>query len=360
LHVIYQLFSVIEKYQLIRKHITSLKRIETRMLLADNFPTEMENLFPDLKVKINQNKNEICFEGPLGQVRDAEVRMYELKASFAVDRSWKISELAAGLLVLKQTKEHVVKNLKASRVTAVWDTVEGYLEVYCTSQDQIQLCVNVIRASVIEHTVALRKAAKTVVNSDKWQTKVDELHLYHAGKCMIKVSADSCKVQICATDDIVNEILDIVEICLRQNTVVEAKVPCTRNVHRLIERHHKNEISNIAKGLTNFNVQISSVPEYGGFEVRGTEDGLQQALQQLHQLLLKVKQKEHVMTKPGLSKHMQTPKGKDNLNTIESMHQCVVAVKGDYAEDEITDNPYDTDPKGSDVHVVWYLLEYGI
>ncbi|XP_060577876.1 uncharacterized protein LOC132734976 isoform X2 [Ruditapes philippinarum] len=337
---------VIEKYQLIRKQITSLKRIETRMLLADKFPTEMENLFPDLKVKINQNKNEICFEGPLGQVRDAEIRMYELKASFAVDRSWKISELAEGLLVLKQTKEHVVKKLKASRVTAVWDTVDGCLEVYCTSQDQIQLCVNVIRASVIEHTVALRKAAKTVVNSDKWQTKVDELHLYHAGKCMIKVSADSCKVQICATDDIVNEILDIVEICLRQNTVVEAKVPCTRNVHRLIERHHKNEISNIAKGLTNYNVQISSVPEYGGFEVRGTEDGLQQALQQLHQLLLKVKQKEHVMTKPGLSKHMQTLKGKDNLNTIESMHQCVVAVKGDYDEDEITDNPYDTVPKG--------------
>jgi hypothetical protein len=72
---------VIEKYQLIRKQITSLKRIETRMLLADKFPTEMKNLFPDLKVKINQNKNEICFEGPLGQVRDAEIRMYEFKAS---------------------------------------------------------------------------------------------------------------------------------------------------------------------------------------------------------------------------------------------------------------------------------------
>ncbi|XP_060585886.1 protein mono-ADP-ribosyltransferase PARP14-like isoform X2 [Ruditapes philippinarum] len=333
----------------IKETITTLKNIETRMLLADKFPTDVEKQFPDLKVKINQNKNEIVFEGPLGQVRDAKLKMYELKTRFAVDRSEKISELAAGLLILKQTKEHVVKKLKASRVTAVWDTVDGYLEVYCTSQDQIQLCVNVIRSCIIEHTVALKKAAKTVVNSEKWQTKVDELHGYHAGKCFIKVSDDSCKVQICATDDIANEILDNVKIFLRQNTVVEAKVPCTKNVHRLIERHHKNEISNIAKGLTNYNVQISSVAEYGGFEVRGTEDGLHQAVQQLHQLLLKVKQKEHIMTKPGLSKHMQTPKGKDNLNTIESMHQCVVAVKGDNDEGEITDNPYDTVPFGSDV-----------
>jgi hypothetical protein len=74
-------------------------------------------------------------------------------------------------------------------------------------------------------------------------------------------------------------------------------------------------------------------------------------LQQLQQLLLKVKQKEHIMTKPGLSKHMQTPKGKDNLNTIESMHQCVVAVKGDYDEDEINDNPYESVPIVSDVRV---------
>ncbi|XP_060593079.1 protein mono-ADP-ribosyltransferase PARP14-like isoform X3 [Ruditapes philippinarum] len=335
----------------IKETITTLKNIETRMLLADKFPTEMEKLFPDLKVKMNQNKNEILFEGPLGQVRDAKLKMYELRTGFAIDRSEKISELAAGLLVLKQTKEHVVKKLKASRVTAVWDTVEGYLEVYCTSQDQIQLCVDVIRTSVIEHTVPLRKAAKTVVNSEKWQTKVDELHGYHPGKCMIKVSEDSCKVQICATDDIAKEILDNVKIFLCQNTVVEAKVPCTKNVHRLIERHHKNEISNIAKGLTNYNVQISSVAEYGGFEVCGTEDGLHQALQQLQQLLQKVKQKEHIMTKPGLSKHMQTPKGKDNLNTIESMHHCVVAVKGDYDEDEINDNPYESVPIVSDVRV---------
>jgi hypothetical protein len=44
-----------------------LKNIETRMLLADKFSTEIEKLFPDLKIKISQNKNEILFEGPLVQ-----------------------------------------------------------------------------------------------------------------------------------------------------------------------------------------------------------------------------------------------------------------------------------------------------
>jgi hypothetical protein len=53
-----------------------------------------------------------------------------------------------------------------------------------------------------------------VVNSEKWQTKVDELHDYYAGKCFIKVSEDCCKVQICATDDIANDILDNVKTFL--------------------------------------------------------------------------------------------------------------------------------------------------
>ncbi|XP_053389475.1 protein mono-ADP-ribosyltransferase PARP14-like, partial [Mercenaria mercenaria] len=334
----------------IKEVLTTLKLIETKMLLADKFPTEMEKIFPDLKVKINQNKNEIVFEGPLGQVRDAKLKMYEMKSRFAAASIDKISDLAAGMFLLKQTKEHIVKKLKASHLTAVWDIIDGGLVVYSTSDEQIQHCLSVIRESVIENTIALKKASKTVVNSEGWQTKVDELHAHHTGKSYIKVPEDASKVQICATDDISNEIVDSVKKFLRLNTVTEVKVTCTKNVHRLIERHHKTELQNTAKRLQHSHVQIVSIPGYGGFEVHGTEDGIQEARSDLLALLKRVQQREHILSKPGLAEHMQTPKGKDNLNTIESTLACVVSVKGDDYAEEIIDDPYDAIPADSEVN----------
>ncbi|XP_053407776.1 protein mono-ADP-ribosyltransferase PARP14-like isoform X2 [Mercenaria mercenaria] len=334
----------------IKEVFTSLKLIETKMLLADKFPAEMENLFPDLKVIINQNKNEIVFEGPLGQVRDAKLKMYEMKSRFASASIDKISDLAAGLFLLKQTNDHIVKKLKAYHLTAVWDIIDGGLVVYSTSVEQIQDCLSVIRGSVIENTIALKNASKTLVNSEGWHTKVDELHAHHTGKSYIKVSEDARKVQICATDDISNEIVDSLKKFLRLTTVTEVKVTCTKNVCRLIERHHKSELQNIAKVLQHSHIQIVSVPGYGGFEVHGTEDGIQKARSDLLALLKRVQQREYILSKPGLADHMQTPKGKDNLNTIESTLACVVSVKGDDYDEEILDDPYDTIPAHSEVN----------
>ncbi|XP_053407687.1 uncharacterized protein LOC128559584 [Mercenaria mercenaria] len=200
---------------------TRLKLIETKMLLADKFPTEMMKLFPDLKVKINQNKNEIVFEGLLRQVSDAKLKMYEIKSSFATACIDKISDLAARLFLSKQTKDHIVKKLKTSHLTAIWDIIDGGLLVYTTSDKYIKDCLRIICESVIENTVLLKKDSKTVVSSESWQTKVEELHASNPGKCYIKVPEDGRKVQMCATDDIANEIVHTIERYLQLETAIQ-------------------------------------------------------------------------------------------------------------------------------------------
>ncbi|WAR21747.1 Y2902-like protein [Mya arenaria] len=46
-----------------REYVTALQQIQTRMLLAEEFPTKMEEAFPDIKVEINIGKNEIIIKG---------------------------------------------------------------------------------------------------------------------------------------------------------------------------------------------------------------------------------------------------------------------------------------------------------
>lgn len=338
-----------EERQKIKEVVTTLKQIETKMLLADKFTIKMEEEFKGLKVKINHSKNEIVFEGPLGQVRDAKIKMYEIRGCFANACTDKLPTLSVALYDLKQTKEHIVKKLKISRVTAVWEVTDGSLLVYSKSEEDIQACLSIIRESVTETSIPLKKASKSVMNSELWQAKVEELHTTHAGKLHIQVSDDTGKVTVCCTDEIAKDILDGVKQFLRLNTVTEEKVTCTKNVHRLIEKHHKDQISNISRDLQSHHVQITHRAGYGGFEIRGTEDGIQQGKAKLLALLKRVQQRIHIVEKPGLAAHMQTAKGKDNLNTIGNMLPCVVVVKDGDNDEQSVEDPYGSIPGDSGV-----------
>lgn len=308
----------------VKEVTTTLKNIETMMLLADKFPGKIEEQYPDLKVKIKQQKNEIVFEGPHGQVRDAKLKMYELISNFASTTTEKLHGLSAGLYSVRKTKEHIVKRLKSKHLTAVWNVTDGCLVVCSTSGVNHNECVKIVRGSVTEDIIPLTKTSGPVVNTENLQSKIEELHVHYAGKCHIKVSDDSSKVHICATDDVAGEILESIRTFLRLNTTTE--VSCTKNTHRLIERFHKTELENISRV---FHVTIDAVPGYGGFIVHGSgsEDINQCAITKLNELIQKAKQHENKLQNPGLAEHTETPEEKENRNTIETTLPCDEDVK---------------------------------
>ena len=55
------------------------------MLLADKFPSKMDEQFKDTgtKVRINQSRNEIVIEGLQAEVNQVQLEMYKMKSAFA-------------------------------------------------------------------------------------------------------------------------------------------------------------------------------------------------------------------------------------------------------------------------------------
>lgn len=265
--------------------ITTLKNIETKLLLADKFPDKIEEQYPDLKVKIKQKKNEIVFKGPHGQVREATLKMYELISYFTSTTTGELLDLKAGLYAVRKTKEHVVKKLKAKNLTAVWDIIDGCLVVCSTTQRNLKACEETMLGSVVENTIALTKDVEPMVMSEYWHSRIEELHVQYAGKCHIKVADDSSKVHVCATDDAAREILESMEKFIQSCTKKE--VSCTKNIHHLIERQYKKALENIAR---DFHVKIDPLPGNGGFIVHGSEEMIQRASAELYELIHRVKQ----------------------------------------------------------------------
>ncbi|XP_053389477.1 protein mono-ADP-ribosyltransferase PARP14-like, partial [Mercenaria mercenaria] len=338
---------VIEEAEVERQKVTeiyrSLKPIEARMLLMGKFPTQMEEIFPGIKVKINHTKHEIVFEGSRRNVSDAKLKMHEIKSDFAQKSIENISTLSAGLFKATQTKDYIVKKMKDKSVTGVWEIHGQTLIIFSSSEKTINHCVSIIHQSVIETNIGLTKASASVVNSEAWQYKVKEWHSLYAGKAHIAVDDFMAKVAICSTDDVANELLLSVKKFLRCNTVLEENVLCTKGLQRLIEKNHKNEISEICKTLQSYHVKITT-EEHSGYKICGTEDGMTKSKEALRVLFDKIKRKDHTVVKPGLAEYMKTSRGKDSLDTIESIMPCVISIKDELGEEQMSSNLYDIDP----------------
>ncbi|KAL3864677.1 hypothetical protein ACJMK2_006338 [Sinanodonta woodiana] len=67
-----------------RESLTNLKHHQLKLLLAQKYPSQMDQQYNGLKVKINLNKNEIVFEGLMEDIRTAQVAMYEAVHNAAV------------------------------------------------------------------------------------------------------------------------------------------------------------------------------------------------------------------------------------------------------------------------------------
>lgn len=339
-----------EERQTIKEVITTLNPIDTKLLLADKFPSKIEETFAGVKVKINLDHNQIIFEGQAATVREAKLKMNEIKSAFSYRCKTGVHKITGELLLGKETKQHIVKKLKAVKIKAVWEVENGSLKVCCTSEINSDESMSIIMNSVLENTIGLKTESLSVINSELWQTRMIEIHQMYPGRCRVCVSDDHNRLHVCGTDDIFFTVLDTVKKFIRQNTVYKIQVPCAKIVSRLIERHHKDDITKIQKELQHFHVQITFLEELQGFEIRGTEDGIEEAKKKFLGLLSKVKHRELEVVKPGLGEHMQTPKGKEILNTIENTVKCVVTVRSTNEKEEENDcYVYESHPADSAV-----------
>ncbi|XP_053389480.1 protein mono-ADP-ribosyltransferase PARP14-like, partial [Mercenaria mercenaria] len=331
---IYEILQKIaEEAQIVKETFNSLKSLETRLLLVNKFPTKVVEMFPEVKVKINQEKNEILFEGSIANVRDAKLKLYETKSKYAQRSLENISTLSGGLLKAKQTKDYIVKKMKIQQVTGVWEIQGQALVIISTSEQTIDLCISIIRESIKEQCIGLTKSSASVMNSEAWQYKVEEWHSLYAGKAHIAVDDFMTKVEICSTDDIANELLDSVKIFLGSNTVLVENIPCNKHLHKLIEKHYKNEISQICKQLQSYHVSIT-FSEYNGCRICGTEDGIIKSKKLLNKLFDRVKQKDRTVAKPDLVNQMTTHCIMDDFSATERSIPHVISLKDGWDKEQ--------------------------
>ncbi|WAR21745.1 hypothetical protein MAR_015719, partial [Mya arenaria] len=300
-----------------RETVTSLHQIQTRMLLADKFPTKMEETFPDVKVKINQGKNEIIIEGICQDVNTVLLKMYEQKEKFcSVEFQFQKQVLCLYDISNKTVKEYIVKKMKNNRIVAVWENTGSKLIVMTANKDTLDTAAKVVRESVLSKTIPLSEANMSVLQTDIWEEKHRELNSKYRDKICLDTTYLG-KLVFGTTDDIAYEVEIAIQSFLRTHSILKETIQVPRNVYKLMKRYHEKQ------------VRIFSKDDAHAFEIFGTKDGMEQAKTQVEVFLRKVNKMKHEVRKPGLGDYLQTKKGSEITRSVESAFPCVISMNED-------------------------------
>ncbi|XP_052770999.1 protein mono-ADP-ribosyltransferase PARP14-like [Mya arenaria] len=312
-----------------REHVTALQQIQTRMLLAEEFPTKMEEVFPGIKVEINLGKNEIIIKGNHEDVNTVLLKMHELKDKFCA-QEFQVNDRVFCLYDIsnKTVKEYILKKLKNICVVAVWEKTEKKLLVMSASKQTLATAARVVFESVLSKTILLSEANISLLLSHTWKEKREELKNKYKEKLVFDTT-DFGKLVIGTTDDITNEVESAIQSFLRAHSIFKDKIRVPHDVYQLFIRHHVQDFQRIASSLQSENVRIFLKDDAHEFEISGSKVGMGQAKTQVEALLRKVNKKQHTCIKPGLRKYLQTEKGSEIMQSVESAFPCVISMNED-------------------------------
>ena len=320
--------------QMTKQTIDSFELIETRMLLADKFPSKMEEKFKDTKVRINQTRNEIVIEGLQGEVNQVQLEMYKMKSAFA-HRELPFPAKAKDFFMTKTVKDYIVKKLKNSQVSAVWEPVPGKdsLLVMTSIPATLDRACTIIQQSVLVDTRMLNPQMSSVVHGDKWSEMEKHLTEKHGEKLLIDTSEPG-KAVIVTTDDVHKDVQESMRSFFQQNTMYTENLPLLKPVYRLMSKHHMSEVQRIASDLLADHVRIDMKESKSSLEITGTKSGIDKAKNKLKALIEQVQKQRHQISKPGLGDFMKSPKGTEMITTVEQSTFCTISSSDDDKESE--------------------------
>ncbi|XP_041369508.1 protein mono-ADP-ribosyltransferase PARP14-like [Gigantopelta aegis] len=320
------------KKQTVSETINKVKLIQLRLLLASGFPKDTINKFPGLNVNIKIQKVEISFQGIVGDVKKAQVLMYESLQNTSYSKVQNFSQGQLQLADKKSVRDHIVKKMKSKSLVGVWETTPTEVTILAFSDSDAVEVAQMIKKSVIQNIHRLVPEAIILLSSDGWSKLTTELSNRYGEMIKIIPEPDNSQVVIIATDDIIAAAAEDVGNFFSENTIFEQTVKFPAGIQRFLQKHCDNDISKIASNLKSMQVQISYSHMSKEFTIKATKYGMDSSIKALQNLASKVDQKRYVHKKPGIRKLLLSQKGTQFIASLESNNKCIIEKTFDSSE----------------------------
>lgn len=316
------------KKQQIQEEV-KLKHFELLILAFIHFPDQIKNRFDNIEVKINTKKLVITFNGISKDITSAKVFMFETVSSIVGARIGKKSQIFIKFLKDPEVGAFVGKKIKEKKIVGVWDIQDNSVMMYSISDEDAVAAADIFKESLTETKVDVEGLQKPMLNSRKWTAHAQSIEDEYQQKSIItKIVVDQGQITLlCTSKGEAGIIREKIQDFFQLNTENEIIIDLPPSQLKFLQEHMKDEVENLERTLKQKNVIVAVKSD--GILVKGNQQGVKDAEDEVDSLVQKIYKMKHSMDKPGLQELMQTSQGKQKLKQVGKRADVVISNESD-------------------------------
>ena len=298
---------------------------EILILQKVNFTKASKMSYPKLNVILGRDG--IKFIGPPKELLEAEKEVNGL-----------IRSLKTRVLNLSKGQLKVLKMLQRQPDNAVDTAIQFLKAVIYMENDAVTLiglgkdldkCEEALRRNLKEANVEVTQEEQMALTGNLWAEFANNLFMWRNGVLHLELLKDTSSVNIVATAEDFEGVLEDVKTHIQKHTVRETFIEMDIPHTRMIEYWMKDDLRKIEADFKAYSVTIDADMGLNGglpgFSINGTEDGLAPAKRRIEKLTEKIMIDSHTVTTTGMPYYFtQQESGRYFIKAQENKYHVIV------------------------------------
>ncbi|XP_021358914.1 uncharacterized protein LOC110453970 isoform X2 [Mizuhopecten yessoensis] len=188
------------KKKQVKETTSPMKHHQVVMLSLTHFTDTMEKKYPGMKVTLDFKARTVTYEGMYGEVTSAKLEMYEKVNAMVASDVGDFNKGRYAYLQDKAVKQYVARKMKEDKIMSVWEMQDNRFVVYAMTDDAAVRAAHILRDSVLETIVDVKKESSSLLSSYRWA--IEERSIKDSCNVMVQMKVQMNKpcIVIYSTD----------------------------------------------------------------------------------------------------------------------------------------------------------------
>ena len=306
-----------------KKKVPNVPEERLILLMKINFVEKLQEKNKELEIKLDTDGEEIYFEGPQPQFKEAIMKFYK-QMSDMVEKTLTLSDRILEVLGSDEGLKKVKCELENNNVEAVF-VIDKDAKIVGTSAAHADNAARIVNKLMLEEKVQVDDKSKYLLKSEEWRTLCDEIN----NETSVRIHRNNWNdTYVAGFRDDVKDVMKKLNSFLESNCIRDERFVCSSQiVRRYLAELRQDDLRSIENQLKDFEVKINKGKGIDDFVISGNKEGLIRARKKLDALIKDTTSETFDVKQPGLRKFFDSGKGDSLLNSVEKDHSCAIQVQ---------------------------------
>ena len=304
------------------KDTVQVSELEKAVIEKAGVMNNMVKGHPKLKIRMGQEG--VIFEGPPKDILDTQKELNSFLKSLQREQINVSKGHLKVLAMLRRQPDNPI-DVAMEQCKAVIYTDDQNVTIAGIGHD-VNRCQEILSKNIKEAAIDVKEDEVTALREAIWPDFANHLFVRCKGVLHIEFIQKSLVVNVVAYWEDMVGILEDIKMHIKKNAIKEVFLEMGVPYTRMITQWMTKDLERIMADFQSSSIQITGHGE--GFQIKGTEDGLQPVKLRITQMKETVVQDIHTVTTPGMPYYFtQIEQGISYIKTREDKYQVIIHYK---------------------------------